>query len=1109
MLRILRKDIDRSFGHGALARAQEYIEAGMVLSADGSEEGKIRGTVAGSQLTAFEVTLTENQAGTLLISQCTCPVGNGCKHAAALALYVLEHTQFSNSLPSLEPTERLPFVLNQWLGDLEMGPADPLEIPDGAKYTVVYVLLSRQTSQAGALPVVRIYNRATLKNGGSGNITDYKAASIHNLQFPKHVNRYDRTLISDLNRNCDRVDWSKAEFRLKGKQGARLLVDVLQSGRCFWDHGDGIALKPGAPRFGSLAWSEDKAGVQTPYLYSERPGPFLPVEPPWYVDLESGEAGPLINDLDSTTFHNLLSAPPILPENAEAVRDRLQALGLQAEMLPKQSKPIVRTSPDPVPHLKLEIVMCEPSKYSYSGVPKPKLSPVPFARLTIDYDGVKVGPSDRQEIRKISSDHIKIISRNLEREERFQRELISNGWAEARFSHVIEVPQGRGTSLLMSPFRQGDLAHMAEFQKFVDKQVPRLREQGWIIDVPTNMRFVPEERVTWDVGIDSEEGADWFEFKLGVNVDGKTYELRPILEGILQQREQLAKMDYWSRKVVRAEADDDFFITLPGGVLIKLSKERLEALLEPLVEMFGPSKDWPGELKLPKYRLLDTADVAVAAGGWKSTEDLAELQSQMTDFRRIEPLGEPEGFNATLREYQREGLGWLQFLTRYDFGGILADDMGLGKTVQLLAHVQMEKLAGRLTAPCLVVAPTSTLPNWQREANRFVRDLKVLVLHGAKRKPLYDEVYKHDLILTNYALLARDAEHLGKTEFHLVVLDEAQNIKNSSTAQAKAARDIKARHRLCLSGTPLENHLDELWSLFQFLMPGFLSTPAKFRKEFRVPIEQKNDDIARTRLLRRVRPFMLRRTKAEVLKELPPKTEILESVELSESQRDLYESIRVAMDSRVRRLLAEKGLERSRIEMLDALLKLRQVCCDPRLVKLESAKTIDESAKLDRLQEMLQVLIEEGRRVLVFSQFTSMLDLIEERLEGSQSWVRLDGSTMDREAPVRSFESREVPLFLISLKAGGTGLNLVSADTVIHYDPWWNPAAENQATDRAHRIGQLNPVTVYKLVAVGTVEEKIVELQQRKGALAASILSGAEQGPVALSPADFTWLFER
>jgi SNF2 family DNA or RNA helicase len=336
--------------------------------------------------------------------------------------------------------------------------------------------------------------------------------------------------------------------------------------------------------------------------------------------------------------------------------------------------------------------------------------------------------------------------------------------------------------------------------------------------------------------------------------------------------------------------------------------------------------------------------------------------------------------------------------------------------------------------------------------------------------------------------------------YHLLILDEAQVIKNPNTMAHRIVQQLRAHHRLCLTGTPMENHLGELWSLFHFLMPGFLGDSKKFIQTYRKPIEKEQDAARQQALTRRVRPFMLRRTKEEVVSELPPKTEIIQHIELLPAQRDLYESVRLAMHAKIQAEIEEKGLRRSQIVILDALLKMRQVCCDPRLLKLDAARGITESAKLQFLIDTLPEMIEENRKILLFSQFTSMLALIEKELHNLNiPYVILTGQTKDRQTPIDTFQAGKVPLFLISLKAGGTGLNLTAADTVIHYDPWWNPAVENQATDRAYRIGQAKPVFVYKLVTVGTVEEKILEMQQHKANLFEGVFKNGNMSSTAIT----------
>jgi len=461
---------------------------------------------------------------------------------------------------------------------------------------------------------------------------------------------------------------------------------------------------------------------------------------------------------------------------------------------------------------------------------------------------------------------------------------------------------------------------------------------------------------------------------------------------------------------------------------------------------------------------------------------------QLSSLEDIPSCEVPSSLNAELRDYQRDGLNWMQMLRQMQLNGILADDMGLGKTVQALAHILTEKEQGRLQQPALVIAPTSLMYNWRREAEKFTPNLKVLVLHGAERAQHFEDLAQYDVVLSTYPLLVRDFEVLHQQTWHLLILDEAQYIKNPRSKVAQHVRKLETNHKLCLTGTPMENHLGELWAQFDFLMPGYLYDQKNFIQVFRKPIEKENDEARQGALNLRIQPFLLRRTKSEVAAELPPKTEMVRSIDLSKQQREMYESVRLAMQKKVRDAVATLGIEKSQIIVLDALLKMRQVCCDPRLVKGHDNAALPESAKLGMLREMLVEMLEEGRRILLFSQFTSMLKLIEDELQSLNiNYVTLTGKTKDRATPVDRFQAGEVPLFLISLKAGGVGLNLTAADTVIHYDPWWNPAVENQATDRAHRIGQDKSVFVYKLITEGTVEEKILELQGRKQALADSI----------------------
>jgi superfamily II DNA or RNA helicase len=592
-----------------------------------------------------------------------------------------------------------------------------------------------------------------------------------------------------------------------------------------------------------------------------------------------------------------------------------------------------------------------------------------------------------------------------------------------------------------------------------------------------------------DVSEEDEGRSAWFDLELGIVVDGVKHPLLPLLVQLIRK----APRDFDAAALARHPDKDKLIAMLPGGARVALPWGRIKPILATLGELYFTDREGKA-FRLPYLDAARLAELEASAQmRWMGGERLREIGAKLHRFSGIDAVAAPAGLQAQLRDYQRAGLSWMQFLRAYGFGGILADDMGLGKTIQTLAHILVEKEAGRLDCPALVVAPTSLMANWQSEAARFAPGLRVLLLHGKDRAAQFDGIAAADLVLTTYALLPRDEETLRGQRFHLLILDESQYIKNHRAKAAQTARLIDARHRLCLTGTPLQNHLGELWSQFHFLMPGLLGDDKTFNAQYRKPIEKGGDGARAALLSRRVKPFMLRRTKDTVAKELPPKTEMMWPVELGSAQRDLYETVRLAMDKKVREEIDRKGVARSQIVILDALLKLRQVCCDPRLLKSTTAsaaavKTAG-SAKFDALFELLGTLLSEGRRILVFSQFTSMLALIGAALdERGYRYALLTGDTQDRAAPVAAFQQGDVPLFLISLKAGGVGLNLTAADTVIHFDPWWNPASEDQATDRAWRIGQDKPVFVYKLIVKGSVEEKIQELQRKKSSLAHVLL---------------------
>ena len=474
----------------------------------------------------------------------------------------------------------------------------------------------------------------------------------------------------------------------------------------------------------------------------------------------------------------------------------------------------------------------------------------------------------------------------------------------------------------------------------------------------------------------------------------------------------------------------------------------------------------------------------------KMSRKFSKFWKQISTFSTMDVPSLPRGINAELREYQTRGFGWLWFLYQYGLNGILADDMGLGKTLQALALLQKAKEKNK-KATSLVVCPTSVVFNWENEIEKFAPGLSCLKLTGSDRKELFKEISKYDIVITSYALVRRDIEKLKKYEFRYVILDESQNIKNADSQTAQSVKELKCKHKLALSGTPIENRLEELWSIFDFLMPGFLFDKSEFNYRYVNPITEREDKTVEKRLKSQIYPFILRRMKRDVAKDLPDKIENVAYCELTPEQKDFYMEVLDSTKEELFKSIEEHGIEKSRMSIFSALLRLRQICCHPRLYDKENIKGIKESGKFEQLKEMLKEIIAEGHRVLLFSQFVDMLDIIKEWLEREGiKHEYLTGKTKNRQEAVENFNSNPtIPIFLISLKAGGTGLNLTGADYVIHYDPWWNPAVEDQATDRAYRIGQTKKVFVYRMITKGTVEEKIQKLKSRKRDLVDSVIS--------------------
>ena len=585
-------------------------------------------------------------------------------------------------------------------------------------------------------------------------------------------------------------------------------------------------------------------------------------------------------------------------------------------------------------------------------------------------------------------------------------------------------------------------------------------------------RFIPDDLVGVTVRDGTvtpqarvSSGVDWLSLDMvfssgGVAVDAK--ELRDCLES--------------GRRLVKLE----------DGSYAPVQVDEVGEILERMAEIYAGSEG----KKLSLSQAGRVQDLLSLVGKTTVSSAAKELFSKLNDVGEIEQIAKPRTLKATLRPYQKEGYSWLVFLHGLNTGGILADDMGLGKTVQTIALILWLKSKNKKKLRHLVIAPTSVVPNWLREIEKFAPSLTAGVWHGPDREKRKDELTEADIMITSYALARRDEEFLSSQDFYYVILDEAQHIKNPMSATARAVKKLQSERRLALTGTPIENRLSEIWSIFDFVAPGLLGDLKRFEEKFARPIDR-GDESAAEKLRAAIHRFVLRREKTDVAKDLPPKIEQDIVVPMADEQVTLYQQILREVRDSVMSEVEKQGVSKSQIQILAALTRLRQVACDPRLMKLEGEWGLDTSGKLGALREIVQEAVAGGHRILVFSQFVEMLKLIRGVFEEEGvEYEYLTGATKDRIERVDRFNTEEsVSAFLISLKAGGTGLNLTGADTVIHFDPWWNPAVEDQATDRAHRIGQKKTVTVYRLIAKNSVEEKILQLSAKKRALVANVLS--------------------
>jgi superfamily II DNA or RNA helicase len=1049
------------------SRGQAYFSAGAVRKLSG-DEWSVEAKVQGSRLYEVDIFRLENS----FESSCSCPYYDGssdiCKHIWATFLaaektgYLKgddDNRWFHNApgigeiFPQKEPrlASREEPKTSDWRRQLERLAGVSRETPSGATTLrqdrqLLYLVQVRETLDRQKL-TIGVSHRDRRKDGGWGKIKRQRLRPADIVSLPDEADRRILTLLHGASQSFDYrysyYDAYASQFLVNRPAWDVVLPLMCATGRCL------LQRAPDRDPEGPLEWDagdEWEFCLRAKLDEGENDYQISGILRRARTEMTLGEpdlliAGGLVfrgGRIASLQDHGAFSLIGVLRERNVLIVPRREGADFLAQYLSLWQRPPLElpddlgfqeTAPKPKPLLSIK-----------KSEPHPWLSPRLMGELAFDYDGDTIA-SDAP-----GPGVFRKNTRVFVRRDRDLEQALIDRLARLGFRTGYPAPAS-GFSLAPS---------------LLPRVARVLVSEGWQVEAQGQLF-----RTAGAVHVEINSGVDWFEVSGGVDFGDISVPL-PRLLAALKRGEQTVALgdgivgilpDEWSKKY---------------GMLAELGNAE------------------QNHLRFYRHQagLLDA--LIAAEPEVKADEVFERLRNELRNFTGIEIAEAPLSFTGQLRDYQREGLGWLNFLRRFGFGGCLADDMGLGKTVQALALLETRRTAREQSSPgesspraSLVVVPRSLVFHWKREAERFAPELRVLDHTGAARRKPGAHFAEFDVVLTTYGTLRRDALAFKDQRFDYCILDEAQAIKNSTTLSAKAARLLRADHRLAMSGTPVENHLGELWSLFEFLNPGMLGGASLFGGAGRNP-----DAATREILSRALRPFILRRTKEQVARELPEKTEQTLYCDLEPREKRLYDELRDYYRARLLKNADGQDMSKIKFQALEALLRLRQAACHPGLI--DKKKTAEPSAKVDTLIAQLDQVIDEGHKVLVFSQFTSLLAIVRQRLDSAGiRYAYLDGRTRDRQARVDDFQKNpDLKLFLISLKAGGLGLNLHAAEYVYLLDPWWNPAVEAQAIDRAHRIGQTRQVFAYRLIARDTVEEKVLELQRTKRDLADGIVTG-------------------
>jgi len=1126
----------RLLGARAFLRGYDYVRRQAVSDVQ-MEEISARGAVRGTEPEPYAVKLQVTPTG--FNSDCSCPafpkINGHCKHVAALLIALRDQVRPKQPRPDPAPNGAGSTLHTSGVGGASGATAAGAELEmatAGSSRRARRRARKLAAQRAGVAPGMGVSSARpgfTVEGGGRGatgvdawiaepmppapktieyrmqvrpsaltvSILDPDArtplSATALLAFQAQRPTADRDALRVLARH-ESDGPRRVGVEVRGEDAAELLPFlkgrrvILEPQMMELRFGD----EPVRPRF-DLELSQDgqqvlvKAAFQRagdPRKFTTNQGGWFEGSPGWHVDAQEGWARPLDRRVSPGAIRRLMRAPVI----SESI-DNLPVLIAQG--LPRVALEVGAELPDL--SQVADVVDIPPTFRLRAGgtLTEARVSlRAAYEDVEIDVRADGMTPPVIVKAPKVTSgDDDEELGRGPRRVRADKRATVIRCDIAAQQEATSKL---RALGLKADEDGQVFLARGDDALQFWTEAVGALPED-WDLFIPDDLVDVQVRSTSLQANARVSSGVDWLSLRLTFESDG-----------IAVTQDELARCLAEGRRYVR----------LSDGSFAKLDPEKVKAVLLRQAEILATSGAQGGKLPLSQagriQELLDQVGKAHVSDGAK------DLFKKLHDVDEIKVVKKPRNLKAQLRPYQEQGFQWLHFLHDIASGGILADDMGLGKTVQTIALMLSVKSAiekdakadGKKKFKALIVAPTSVVTNWERELDKFAPSLNHMVWHGSERKERTDELEDADVVITSYALLRRDEELLAKLDLTYAILDEAQNIKNPLSATARAAKRLKALRRLALTGTPIENRLSEIWSIFDFVSPGLLGPLDKFEERYGRPIDN-GDAKAASRLRATIHPFILRRTKAEVAKDLPEKIESDQFCELTGEQSSLYGAVLKEVRAQVMGEVERQGMAKSHIQILAGLTRLRQAACDPRLLGLPREFGDVDSGKLVALRELIQTSVEGGHRVLVFSQFVSMLTLIRNAMEeDGVAYEYLDGSTKDRHARVENFQREDgPPVFLISLKAGGSGLNLTAADTVIHFDPWWNPAVEDQATDRAHRIGQTKVVTTYRLIAKGTIEEKILELGGKKRELVGAVLSEDVGGAKKLTKGDLEELF--